>query len=81
MTSRVHDRPQCLGAKLRAVRHHLGVSQTGMMRLLKIDCCYGRISEFERGKRQPNILTILRYARLAGLPMDDLVDDEVELKF
>ena len=76
-----YDRPQRLGAKLRAVRHHLGVSQTGMMQLLKINCCYGRISEFERGKRQPNILTILAYAKLAGICMNDLVDDEAELNF
>lgn len=76
-----YQRPKRLGEKLRAVRHHLGVSQTGMMRLLNIDCCYTRISEFERGKRQPNILTILDYAKLAGICMNDLVDDETELKF
>ena len=81
MTSRTHDRPKRLGAKLRAVRQHLGVSQTGMMRLLNINCCYTRISEFERGKRQPNILTILAYAKLADICMSDLVDDEAELKF
>jgi len=52
MTSRTYDRPKRLGAKLRAVRKHLGVSQTGMKQLLNFKGDYGRISEFERGKRQ-----------------------------
>ena len=72
-------RPKRLGEKLRAVRHHLGVSQTGMKELLKMKSPYGRISEYERGKRQPTILTILAYAKLAGISMNDLVDDEAEL--
>jgi transcriptional regulator with XRE-family HTH domain len=77
----MYERPQRLAPKLKAIRQRLGVSQTGMKQLLMFAGNYGRISEFERGRRQPNIVTILRYARLAGLPMDDLVDDEIELKF
>lgn len=68
-----------LPAKLRAVREKLGLRQSGMMRRLNIQCCYTRISEYERGKRQPTILTLLAYARAAGIPIDDLVDDSVSL--
>jgi transcriptional regulator with XRE-family HTH domain len=50
-----------------------------MLRLLKINCCYGRISEYERGKRQPTILTLLAYARAAKVPLEEIVDDELEL--
>jgi transcriptional regulator with XRE-family HTH domain len=68
-----------LAAKLRAIREKLGLSQSGMMRRLNIKCCYTRISEYERGKRQPTILTLLAYARAAGIHIDDLVDDSVSL--
>lgn len=60
-----------LAAKLRAVRKHLGLSQSGMMRRLNIKCCYTRISEYERGKRMATILTLLAYARAAGIHIDD----------
>jgi transcriptional regulator with XRE-family HTH domain len=39
----------------------------------------GHISEFERGKREPSLLVLVRYARLSGVPVDVLVDDEIEL--
>ncbi|HEX3184251.1 MAG TPA: helix-turn-helix transcriptional regulator [Pyrinomonadaceae bacterium] len=72
-------KPQKIARKLRLIRARLGVSQTGMLRLLKINCCYGRISEYERGKRQPTILTLLAYARAAKVPLEEIVDDELEL--
>ena len=72
-------KPKHLAAKLRAVRDHLGVSQTGMKELLNFNSPYGRISEYERGKRQPTILTLLAYARVAKVPLEEIVDDELEL--
>jgi hypothetical protein len=39
----------------------------------------GQISEFETGKREPSLPLLLRYARLAGVWMDVLVDDELDL--
>ena len=74
-------RPQRIAPKLRAIREHLGVSQTGMLQRLNLKCCYGRISEFERGKRQPTILTLLAYARAGKVPLEQIVDDELELEF
>jgi len=75
----MNDRPLRLASKLKAIRQRLGVSQTEMKGLLKFKGHYARISEFEIGRRQPNLMTILAYARLAGVPMDALVDDETEL--
>jgi hypothetical protein len=40
---------------------------------------YGRISEFELGKREPSLLTLLAYARVAGIHLEDLVDDNIAL--
>jgi transcriptional regulator with XRE-family HTH domain len=39
----------------------------------------GQISEFETGKREPSLPLLLRYARLAGVWMDVLVDDELDM--
>jgi transcriptional regulator with XRE-family HTH domain len=72
-------KPQKIARKLRVIRARLGVSQTGMQRLLKVNGTYGRISEYERGKRVPTILTLLAYARAAKVPLEEIVDDEMEL--
>jgi len=40
---------------------------------------YGRISEYERGKREPTLMTLVGYARAAGVHMEDIVDDELDL--
>lgn len=69
-----------LGAKLRAVRKHLGLSQSQLAaRITSFDIHYGRISTYERGYRVPNVLVLLDYARLAGIHVDDLVDDDKQI--
>lgn len=73
--------PQRLAGKLLAIRLHFGLSQSQMVHRLKFKGHYGRISEFELGKRQPSVLVLLSYARVAGIHIDDLVDDEMQLKF
>ncbi len=40
---------------------------------------YGRISEYELGKREPSLCVLLAYARVAGIHMEDLVDDNLAL--
>lgn len=37
------------------------------------------ISQYEKGKREPSLLVLLRYARLIGVSMETLVDDELNL--
>ena len=74
-------KPKRIAEKVKAIRHHLGVSQTGMLRLINYNGYYHRISEFERGKRVPTVLTLLAYARAAKVPLEELVDDELELTF
>jgi transcriptional regulator with XRE-family HTH domain len=75
-------RPARLSAKLLAIRRHLGLSQIKMvMRLKTEDLSYHRISEYESGRREPNIMVLLRYARAADVPVECLIDDEMELPF
>jgi len=70
-------RPQRIPEKLLAIRKRLGLSQTGMMRRLNIKCCYTRISEFERGRRMPSLLTLLAYARAGKVSLESIVDDDI----
>jgi transcriptional regulator with XRE-family HTH domain len=39
-----------------------------------------RVYEWETGARQPDLSTLLAYARLADVSTDVLIDDELELK-
>lgn len=75
----MREKPKKLAAKLKVIRQRLGLSQTEMKERLTFAGHYGRISEYELGKRQPSILTLLLYARAAGVLLEELVDDELEL--
>ncbi|MFY9622522.1 MAG: helix-turn-helix transcriptional regulator [Pyrinomonadaceae bacterium] len=74
-------KPERLAEKLRAIREALGLSQTQMLKRLEHDetMHYGRISEYETGKREPTLMTLLQYARVARVHMEDLVDDGLDL--
>src|SRR6266478_7396875 len=71
------ERPKRLHRKLLAIRKGLGASQTEMAKLLKLKKAYTVISAYEHGTREPNLLTLLRYAKLAKVTMDVLVDDKL----
>lgn len=74
--------PARLAEKLLEVRTRLDLSQTQMVKRLgnageKLRP--GHISEFESGAREPSLLVLLGYARVAGVPMEGLVDDSIDL--
>jgi transcriptional regulator with XRE-family HTH domain len=68
-----------LARKLLTIRQKLGVSQTEMARLLKLEISYTAVSAYELGTREPDLLTILQYARLAGVSTDALIDDKLNV--
>ena len=74
-------KPDRLAEKLRAIRVGLGLSQTEILRRLGLEekMHYSRISEYEQGSREPSLLTLLEYARVAGLHLEDIVDDGLDL--
>ncbi len=74
-------RPERLAEKLRQVRLSLGLSQPEMLRRLGVEdlIAYHRISEYESGKREPLLMVLLQYARVAGVHMEALVDDDLDL--
>lgn len=74
--------PQRLGPKLLEIRRRLGFTQQRMTERLggeRSSLRTGHISEFESGKREPPLHILLGYARLVGLPLEMIVDDELEL--
>jgi transcriptional regulator with XRE-family HTH domain len=82
MGSARRPRPVRLAIKLREVRVKLDLTQEQMLEKLgkaKVSLKPGHISEYESGKREPPLPVLLRYARLAGVPMEMLVDDKLDL--
>ena len=72
-------KPKRLAQKLVQIRATLGLSQNELIRELQVDLTQNRISEYETGKGEPPLPVLLRYARLAGVCVDTLIDDEVDL--
>ncbi len=74
-------KPERLAEKLRQIRLDLGLSQPEMPRRLGVEdrIAYNRISEYETGKREPSLIMLLQYARLAGVCVDTLIDDNLDL--
>ena len=77
----VRPRPARLGEKLRQIRLSFGLSQSEMLRRLDAEdlIVYSQISGYETGQREPPLLILLRYARVAGVQMEVLADDELNL--
>lgn len=81
MARGAREKPERLSEKLLAIRQALGLSQTEMLWRLGADdrMVYSRISEFETGKGEPSLIILLEYARVAGICVDVLIDDELDL--
>jgi transcriptional regulator with XRE-family HTH domain len=75
------EKPLRLAEKLVYIRKALNLSQDEIVRFLKLDEQLTReeISKYERDLRAPSLLTLLKYARAAGIVVDDLIDDEIDL--
>ena len=75
-------KPQRIGEKVREIRIKLGLTQEQMFELLTrygARIHVGYIARYEINQRLPTLLVILAYARAAGIPMEVLVDDELDL--
>lgn len=81
MGRKARTRPEHLSEKLLQIRLALGLSQSELLRRLGFEGAmdYRRISEFERGTTEPHLSVVLQYARVAGVHMEDIVDDAFDL--
>jgi transcriptional regulator with XRE-family HTH domain len=78
-TRRRREQPKRLAGKLLAIRRKLGLSQTQMAKRLELKKAYTVISSYERGMREPDLVILLRYARLGKVSVDTLIDDKAKL--
>lgn len=82
MGSGARQKPERLAAKLREIRKKLDLSQGGMVKRLGLGITRERISAWEKeGEegRLPPLSALLRYAEEAGVWVDTLIDDDVNL--
>ena len=81
MGTRPRRRPARLAEKLLQIRTALGLSQNELIRHLGLTDELRReeVSDFERDVREPSLPFLLAYARAAGVWLDVLVDDELDL--
>lgn len=74
--------PARLGEKLKAIREELGLTTEEM--IAKLDCSEiplhrASITQFEKGRREPQLIVLLKYARLARTNVDFLIDDNLNV--
>ena len=81
MGVRPRQKPERLAEKLMTIRNAFGLSQTEAVKRLDAEgmIVASQISEFESGRRVPSLLVLLRYARLARVHVEDLIDDDLDL--
>ena len=76
-------RPKHLSKKVLQIRRSLGVSQGEMVRRLGVQDLidHTTISKYELDKNEPPLAILLAYARLVGIPVEQIIDDELDLIF
>ena len=75
------EKPARLAEKLVQIRQTLGLSQDEIIRLMGLTARLSRddISKYERGVREPSLPVLLKFAQVAGVCLDLLVNDELNL--
>lgn len=86
----VRKQPHLLRNKLLAIREFLNASQVDMASKLEFEILSywgrqysikpGRTSEYENGRREPNLFVLMAYARLGKVHLESVVDDDVTLE-
>ena len=74
-------RPRRLAGKLLHIRTTLGLSQAELHKHLGVeeDIPYNRILDYELDKNEPSLFVLLEYARIAGVHLEEIVDDRLDL--
>ena len=70
-----------LAEKLRHVRNALGLSQNELIRRLGFEgvIYQSNVSGYESGEREPPLPILLKYAQAAGVCLDTLANDDLDL--
>jgi transcriptional regulator with XRE-family HTH domain len=81
MGRKARPKPKRLAEKLLRIREALGLSQSEIFRRLDVEefSELKRISDYETGKNEPPLPVLLQYARVAGVCVETLIDDKLDL--
>jgi transcriptional regulator with XRE-family HTH domain len=81
MGRKPRPKPERLAEKLLQIRNALGLSQTEMLKRLGVEDIipYKQISKYELDITEPPLIILLRYAQVAGVHVEEIIDDDVEL--
>lgn len=83
MARAARQRPKRLGVKLRQARKALSLTQEELIKRLRElgvkGLAQGSISAYEANRREPSLIFILMFARVAGIPVETLLDDKLNL--
>jgi transcriptional regulator with XRE-family HTH domain len=81
MGTKPRSKPERLAEKLLQIRTALGLSQSEMHSRLGVEdlISFKEISKYEVGTREPTLIILLQYSRVAGIHMEVLADDETDL--
>jgi transcriptional regulator with XRE-family HTH domain len=74
-------RSERLAEKLREIRMALGLSQNELIKQLGLDdvIYQSNVSGYELGEREPPLPILLKYAEAAGVCLDVLANDDLDL--
>lgn len=81
MGTKAREKPERLAEKLRQIRLALGLSQPEMLKHLGAEdrIPYNEISKYELGLREPTLVILLQYSRVASVHTEVLIDDDLQL--
>ena len=72
------QRPEQLPLKLKTIRCRLlGLTQGELAQ--RFHSSASQISDYETGRREPNLLMLLQYGRAAEVAIETLIDDQMDL--
>lgn len=76
------EKPKQLASKLKRIRLSSGLSQDDMLKALDMSAGSYRsaISGYELGTKEPSLIVLLKYARLAKISTDALIDDDATIE-
>jgi Predicted transcriptional regulators len=72
-------RPKYLAAKLLRIRQALGLSQAKLAESLNVGINYNFVSKYENNINEPPLMVLLAYSRTSGIPLEQIIDDNLDL--
>lgn len=81
MGRKARPKAERLAVKLLQIRNALGLSQAEMFGRLEVESfiSFKQISKYELGVTEPPLIVLVRYARVAGVHVEDIIDDTLDL--